>query len=274
MPQEVIMIEEISSQENNNDNIELRYADTQAFISLDGACVTTFKIANKNILYPDGIIKVDGQKNKRGGIPLLFPYSGFLEGFPQHGFARDLKWEEAPIDELIPSKTSLKLQDNPETRKIFPYNFELNLNIELGENSLLYVLDILNKDNKNMPVAPGFHPYFMVPRGKLGDIQTNIDNFDFKNYRLEELKGSLFFPLKDLEVSIPGTGNLKMEYDGAFKRESSRLVIWTDKDNNKDDSYICLEPWATDLGGFLKKDQQLLVSPGQKASFSMRITLS
>ena len=267
------------SEENNNQDIELRYGDTQAFVSLDGAYVTAFKVGGKDVLYPDGMIKINGQEKRRGGIPILFPWAGFLKDYLQHGFARDMKWEEVSTgDELVSSKVLLKLEANDKTKEIFPYNFEINLEVSLKENSLFYKLNVLNKknvlkkDDKVMPVAPGFHPYFRVPKNGFKDIEIiNIKDFNPENYKLTE---TLFFPLKDLKIKIPGTGNLKIEYEDAFERKQSKLAVWTDKLDNEEDSYVCFEPWATDLGGFLKKDQQLLIPPGKKAAFTMRLTLS
>ncbi len=266
------MVEKLPSQENNNQDIELRYGDTQAFVSLDGAYVTAFKVGGKDIFYPDGMIKINGQEKRRGGIPILFPWAGFLKDYLQHGFARDMKWEEVSTgDELVSSKVLLKLEANDKTKEIFPYNFEINLEVSLKENSLFYKLNVLNNDNKDMPVAPGFHPYFRVPEDRFKDIETNIKDFNPENYKLTE---TLFFPLKDLKVSIPEVGNLKIEYEDAFERKQSKLAVWTDKLDSEGDSYICFEPWVTDLGGFLKKDQQLLIPSGKEVAFTMLLTLS
>jgi len=271
------MVEKISSKEKNTEDIELRYADTQAFVSLDGGYVTSFNIGGKEIIYPDGFLKIDNQEKRRGGIFSQFPWMDELEGtnLPRHGFARDLRWEEVSEkerNELISDKALLKLEANDETKKIFPYNFETNLDISLKENSLSYKLTVLNKDKKDVkdskviPIAPGFHPYFKIPEGEVAGIETNISGFDNENYKLSE---TLIFPLKDLKVSIPGIGNLEIEYGGYFERLQAKLAVWTDNED-----YICFEPWMTEVGGFLKKDQQFLVSPGEKADFEMTITLS
>jgi len=261
------MVGNISPKEKNIEDIELRYVDTQAFVSLNGGYVTSFNIGGKEIIYPDGILKIDNQEKRRGGIPLLFPWAGSLEGYIQHGFVRDLRWEEVPSgEELISNKVLLKLKSDNKTKKIFPYDFETSLDISLEENSLLYKLTVLNKDTKDMPIAPGIHPYFKVPEGKFTDIEANISNFDPKTYKLEE---SLFSRLKNLNIVIPEIGNLKIEYGGYFERKQSRLAVWTDNKN-----YICFEPWATEIGGFLKEDQQFLVHPKKSTDFTMSITLS
>lgn len=265
------MVEKISSKEKNTEDIELRHADTQAFVSLDGGYVTSFNIGGKEIVYPNGILEINNQEKNRGGIFPLFPWMDELEGtdLPRHGFARDLRWGEVPDpegEELISDKALLKLEANDETKKIFPYDFETNLEVSLKENSLSYKLNVLNKDTKDMPIAPGFHPYFQVPEGELAGIETNINGFDSKNYKLGE---TLIFPLKNLKVSIPEIGNLEIKYGAYFERKQSRLAVWTDNKN-----YICFEPWATEIGGFLKEDQQFLVHPKESADFTMSITLS
>lgn len=267
------MVEKLPYQEIDNNDIELIFADTRAFVTPDGAYLKAFEIGGREILFSTREMEINNEKKVRGGSPLLFPAGGPQEGgMSQHGFARDLKWVEETTnnDQLFNPRTLLRLQDTPETRKVFPYLFELDLSIELGKNSLFYKLGVLNKGEEPMPIAPGFHPYFNVPqKEKFGQIKTNIKGLDLGKYGESQLTKSLFFPLNDLEVIMPDSSKIKVEYGGSFKREQATFVVWTDNKN-----YICFEPWAAGVGALYDKKQQLLVPPGKRTTFSMLLSVS
>src|SRR5687767_13591779 len=68
-----------------------------------GAIVSSFAIDDRELLYLDPATLADPSRNVRGGIPVLFPSPGKLDGdhysrggrsgeMKQHGFARDLAW--------------------------------------------------------------------------------------------------------------------------------------------------------------------------------------
>ena len=69
-----------------------------------GAIATSFRVGERELLYLDETTLRDPTKSVRGGIPILFPSPGKLEGdrfargafhgaMKQHGFARDLPWQ-------------------------------------------------------------------------------------------------------------------------------------------------------------------------------------
>ena len=66
---------------------------------------TRFSALGRSWLYLDEATLLDPSKNVRGGIPILFPSPGKLEGdafardgrsghLGQHGFGRNLAWKE------------------------------------------------------------------------------------------------------------------------------------------------------------------------------------
>lgn len=107
--------------------------------------------------------------------PLLFPHCGKLlentlkadEGeFPaaQHGFARDADFD---MEELQPGRILLCLNANEETRKIYPYDFTIEVEFTLQENTVLQKVTVKNQGkNGIMPFNIGFHPGFALPFGK------------------------------------------------------------------------------------------------------------
>lgn len=241
------------------DKIELWFDGTKVSFSTDGGNLEKFSVGGRDILYSDNFIEINGEKKKRGGIPILFPWAGALENLPQHGFARDMEWE---IIEKKPDKISLKLEDNEQTLKIFPYHFLNELKVELSDKELSYSLNVFNKDCKDMPIAFGLHPYFKIP-ADFKNLKTNIVGFEPRNY---ELTKTLFFPIQSVEINIPNWALIKLNFSGGFERREARLAIWSDKTD-----YLCVEPWSTPLGGFLKENERMIILPGEKAEFNLKI---
>lgn len=70
----------------------------------------------------------------RGGIPLCWPWFGKV-GTPSHGFARIMKWTLAQYVETEQEITLVfELNDNAQTRALWPYAFHLSLEMRLGKN--------------------------------------------------------------------------------------------------------------------------------------------
>lgn len=70
---------------------------------------------------------------------------------------------------LVHSTTAiLCLESNEETRKHYPYDFLLTMEVTLFENKLVQSIEVTNKEtNKDLPFDLLFHTYF-----KVDDINT------------------------------------------------------------------------------------------------------
>ena len=268
------MVEIINRNEKEaNPDIKLRYGSTEASVSLDGAYVTRLSFDGQDILFPDGSYPINGKEKRRGGMPPMFPYAGPLENhpdWPQHGFARDMEWKDKTIyEDLEPQGILLELKSNEKTQKLFPYQFRDELEIVLGENGFSYKLIVFNEGTKDMPIAPGVHPYFCLPTGELSDIETNIKGLDLEDYQLTK---TLFLPVqKEVEIKIPKIGGIKMLLGGDFLRDKAQLWFWTDSSNY---DYFCVEPCSGPVGSFLKEDERILVPAGENKKFTMQLTLN
>ena len=103
--------------------------------------------------------------------PILFPIVGrlkdnetIIEGqiynMNQHGFARDYTFKLISENK---SSITYSLTSNEETRKMFPYKFELLISYKLNENSIEVLWNVKNKDSRTMYFSIGAHPAFNVP---------------------------------------------------------------------------------------------------------------
>ncbi|KAH6769498.1 Galactose mutarotase-like superfamily protein [Perilla frutescens var. frutescens] len=133
---------------------------SEAELYLYGGCVTSWKVANKDLLFvrPDAVFT--GQKPISGGIPHCFPQFG-PGAIQQHGFARNLDWSIVSSEtvEGNPSIT-LELKDGPYSRSMWDYSFQALFKVTLDSNALLTELKVINTDEKPFSFTTALHTYF------------------------------------------------------------------------------------------------------------------
>ena len=234
-----------------------------------GGIITSLKLDGKEILYMDEERFNDPDKSDRGGIPILYPMSGppTKEGpfskLNQHGFARDSKFwtvEKNEDNELIEV-----LKSNKETEEIFPYDFELRMKAEMGEEGdITLTQEVKNMGTNEMPVSMGLHPYFNIPEGNKNkikfdfnggedienDFQDWLENSDRKdeNDFLRRIDNPNYLEKKDdseegdykneLKISISNTETIVINVSPEYQK----IWIWTERDKD----FICVEPVMRD----------------------------
>ena len=108
--------------------------------------------------------------------PLMFPVTGRTvddiirhkgREYPmtQHGFARDHEFE---VVDSSDSTLTLRLQDNSQTRQMYPFSFQLTTSYRLEGRTIYVRHDVANTGETDMPGSLGWHPAFMWP-GHQGD---------------------------------------------------------------------------------------------------------
>lgn len=118
--------------------------------------------------------------------PLLFPIVGKLKegcylfagqsyAMKQHGFARNLVFEEVSVGE-----TSLiyRLRSSPETLSQYPFEFVLTREYRLDGERLEVVTDVANAGTGVMPFSIGEHPGFSLAWRKGDRIEDYYLEFD------------------------------------------------------------------------------------------------
>jgi galactose mutarotase-like enzyme len=243
-----------------------------------GALVTSFLARGKELLYLDPTTLVDTSKSVRGGVPVLFPSPGRLDGdafsakghrfgMKQHGFARTLAWTVFAVHDTPPSVV-LTLESNDETRSQYPYDFLLTFTFSLLGNALEITQSVENRSREAMPFALGFHPYFLVKDKALARIETPatraLDNtvkrevpftgFDFT-------KGEVDLHLEDhgsSSAALDRGDGTRIEVHGSD--EFWRWVIWTLPGKE----FVCLEPWTAAGNALNSGDRLLHVDPGAR----------
>ena len=113
--------------------------------------------------------------------PILFPIVGVLKdskaesaegtiSLARHGLARLNPFE---VVEQSPSSVTLQLKSTEETRKSYPYDFELKLIFSVDGDTLTQTYEVTNPANVVLPFTLGAHPAFNIP---IPDVEASSLN--------------------------------------------------------------------------------------------------
>lgn len=201
--------------------------------------------------------------------PVLFPIVGTLKNntyfyndeqfqLLRHGFARDNDFQVIKQEQ---NQVQFSLKASVETKKIYPFEFELILTYTLLENKLEIKYSIINRDIVAIPFSIGAHPAFALllnfenyslefqeqetlkcftlEDDLVSDTTFEIELKDKKlplNYTTFENDALIFKSLQSKEVAI-------LENNKPFLKVSfsdfENLGIWT----KVGAPFICIEPW-------------------------------
>ena len=196
-----------------------------------------------------------------GGLPNdRFTYNGKEYTMPKHGFARQQNFK---VEKLTDLSATFLLESNPETLKMYPWDFEFRITYSLMNKRIKIDYDIKNLSEDTMYASVGAHEAHACPGG--------IEDYDIIFERNETLnscglEGNLIS--NELIPVIKDTDTLPLyekyfEIDALiFKDLKSRsaklrnrktgesltvefngfdyLLLWT----KPKAEYICIEPWT------------------------------
>lgn len=229
----------------------------------------------REILYFDADRFADPSKSVRGGIPVLFPICGGLQGsaLPQHGFARDLPWTMSELPDG--SGIRLSLNDTAATREMFPHRFQLDLELRPEPQALSILARVGNPAGAGEPPLPfslGLHPYFAV--ADLGAVRLSglpaqaVDQTVNATGATAALLGDL---TRGVDVLAGPTPAVRLETDDiAITLETQApldlAVVWTDPPR----PMVCLEPWTAPRGALTSGERLLHVPAGESVELTCR----
>ncbi|SDC54228.1 Galactose mutarotase [Paenibacillus sp. UNCCL117] len=280
---------EIRTYEDTYTVYELKEPATDSWFRIvpqRGGIVTSYGTAGEERLYLERDTLLDPEANIRGGIPVLFPVSGFVtsggyewEGqryaINNHGVARNYAWTVERTGTDHSAYIVVSLRANEQTLAAFPFDFELRFTYRLLEGKLTIEQDYINHSEKPMPMYPGFHPYFLAD-AKAVHYETDADQlFDFNDYQhkpyadvidLDKLPESVVFQnAKDpsIRVTFKGRQHVEMTYSDAFRY----VVLWSVRGK----PFICVEPWMSMPDEINHKQELVFVPPGETVSAELSI---
>ena len=152
--------------------VDLQHASgARSEVYLHGAHVTSWQTSReREVLFVSRASRFQDGAPIRGGIPVIFPQFG--DGpLPKHGLARTRAWAVARTalgaDDAV--SITLRLEDDAQTRVLWPHPFCLQLTVSLG---LALTLEFIVKNPGSAPILfqTALHTSFQV-----ADItQTNL----------------------------------------------------------------------------------------------------
>jgi galactose mutarotase-like enzyme len=205
--------------------------------------------------------------------PILFPFicntksgSYTVGGKPyalkNHGFARDLEWEllREKEDSLV-----FLLRSNDETKKLYPFDFELSASYTIRGDTLITRINAANTGNTVMPFFLGGHPAFAVPQssqGKYTDWFVTYGGKDRLDISHEAFKNDVILRDKpdDDFITLQSTASdarIKLSFD-----KNGAIAVWSsyfkdDSAKTENAKFVCLEPW-TSLPVYTEETEELL----------------
>jgi galactose mutarotase-like enzyme len=249
--------------------------------------------------------------------PVLFPTVGSLKNneteiggvkYPikKHGFARKCKFE---LVEHSEQKVIFSLKSNDETKKAYPFDFELIVAHTIFEDGFKTEYTVMNNDSKDLIFGIGGHTGFNCPLFKdtiFSDYYIEyeqVENGAFYYTRSEDCGGIIH--KEDRIYNLEGKNKLQLDYSlfdrdviilDEMKSKTIKLLntknssgvsftmngfnslgIWTPPLKNA--PFVCLEPWTVTPdfsdhnGKFEDKPNVTALSPksSNTVSYEMKI---
>ena len=255
-----------------------------------GGIIIGLQVDGKDVLYLNEETLLNPEANVRGGIPILFPICGALENgeytykgktysMKNHGFARNMAWEVVGQKTEGRASITLKLSSNEETRKVYPFNFDILFTYELKGRELVILQEYVNRSDEPMPMYAGFHPYFNTSRKSVVyDLEAtqylDYNDMEVKRYDREldlgdKKEAFLILDPRGNEISFP-LAEIQKQVTIKYGEEFKYLVIWSEA--GKD--FLCVEPWMGKMGDFNTMDDIPVVEPGESLVTRMSIMVA
>ncbi|VDZ83603.1 D-hexose-6-phosphate mutarotase [Kluyvera intermedia] len=151
------------------DELELIVVDhpkVKASVSFQGAHLLSWKPAGEDeVLWLSDNTPFKNGVAIRGGVPICWPWFGpaAQQGFPAHGFARNLPWELKAHNEDDNGVTlTFELKSSDVTRQYWPHEFSLLARFKLGKTCEMEL-----EAHGEFETTTALHTYFNV-----GDIHA------------------------------------------------------------------------------------------------------
>ena len=225
----------------------LTCGNTSVGVIPDICLITHFQVGSWQILYRP----MQTGNIKRWGLPLMIPnFSRLNNGtfqekgtkLPIHGFGRILPWT---VIEKDSTHLVMQLTSSEATLASYPYEFIFNVYISVEEGILTYTLTMENHSNENMPIAPGFHPYFTVAQSEKLNIRVDgLSGFEAQAFDwVEHIPDNPYSFPHQVSLHFPESGTLiiaELPQNGQYAL--SNMQVWSEPPTKPDHNFVCFEP--------------------------------
>jgi glucose-6-phosphate 1-epimerase len=187
----------------------------RAIITLHGAHLVSWQTADGHEqLYMSPQSAFASGKAIRGGVPVIFPQFSARGPFVRHGFARTRTWQHLPDDTSAPHQATLRLQDDAETRALWPFAFACDLSFTLEPDALSIAMTVRNPGDASFVFTAALHSYWSV--GTLASARVS----GLQNVAFEEIA----VPGMQTDAVLQPTGAM----DRIYARAPAGLILESD----------------------------------------------
>lgn len=206
-----------------------------------------------------------------GTAPVLFPICGRLKDgkymyqgkeyqLPIHGFAKTTEFE---VEKQTDSEVVFFMCSSPETRQVYPFEFEFRISYLLTGAMLNISYMIKNCSDEAMYCSVGSHEAYACPEGieeysVVFEKEEEMNIFAYQNDELTSDKVRLAAPSGELPLTEELFRVDSLVFEGLHSSKATLLhrnsgkqitvffpdqpyfIIWHKPGGN----YICLEPWC------------------------------
>lgn len=249
-----------------------------------------------------------------GQAPVCFPIVGVLPNNKGVAFGKECNMKRHGVARITPFEVKEQTENsiifiqrsNEETKKAYPFDYELEIKYILVDDTVTNEYTIKNIGNEDMPFVIGGHPAFNCPLtsdekfddykvvfdkvmtksvlrpdhetglvdiDKRYDVLKSSDTINMVHDLFEENDAMIFDNIESKCATLIGKANkgIKIEY-----QDMRNLLIWSacNKAN-----FVALEPWTgisncsdeTDI--IENKRGMTILPPNSEASFKFKITM-
>lgn len=231
--------------------VNLKTKNSELIIDLNGGKINRLNLTGQAVLW--GGLRPDG---KKAATHVCLPNfrkvrSGLLAKLPQHGPARNDKWQLITNDPLVIKWTM------DEIKGVYPAGLIARQEFKLYPQYLIYSLILKNLKDQVLSVNPGIHFYFLA--GDKNQIKINSKKID-PNLWLAD--GSIY-PIQSENVIEFSWGKISLKQEG-FKQ----FMLWSPLEAE----FVCIEPVNGVDNDIYKQENQL--QPNQYRRWQVLLKLA
>ena len=277
---------------------DARSGDRLRLVPERGGLISGWRCQGQELLYFDAARFSDPALSVRGGMPVLFPICGGLPDnllplpqgtfqLAQHGFARDLPWQLAPLADG--RGVAMELDDSSSTRAAYPFGFRLRLEARLFPGALDLTVSVRHEgpdpgevartaeSAPAMPFSFGLHPYFAVSSLETVAFEgLPADCFDHRTMAPAATVPQLQRLAEGIDLLSRPAGPVQLHDQGNGRRielQTSEpwnlVVLWSEPPR----PMVCLEPWTGPRQALISGDRRLELTAGTSLQLHCRFVL-
>lgn len=222
-----------------------------------------------------------------GGMPLCFPVVGRTAGqynLPIHGILSDASYH---FLDITAETLTFQLSSCEATEAVYPFAFVLTIAYTLTETALCCEVLVKNIDDRPMPVAFGFHPYFFVPDKNNTLLDYAPEKRFYYDKSLTHIAGEkpcTAMPISCAEPVLneqltqvkPGSVSRLRYLEGhtiamqcANEWAFSYVQLYTEKDK----PFFCVEPWTSYPNAINTNGPMVSLAPEGRLSGALMINI-